>query len=145
MENSEAFYNADPLKDLTPSQDSFEYIYTIQSGHLKLFTTVFYQEYYRAVRAAFRRSSLFHLLVRRLLLIISREVYGYADGLELAKYCKGILDIVCELALENPEVEEQYFMKPLPAQIGKEALSKTAGLKSFEELQPVLQTVFNQL
>lgn len=142
--NRNDFDKADPLNDLTPPQDSFEYVHTIRSGPLKLLTTICYQQCYQAVLAVMRRSPLFHLFVRRLLSIISREIGGFQDGLELARYCKGLLDVLCDLDLEH-EVNDRYFMNPLPAHVGRDVLSKTAGLKTFDDLQPVLQNVFSQL
>lgn len=142
--DSNAFHDVDPFNELTPSQSSLDYIDTIRIGHIRLFTTILYQEFYEAVTSVFRRSPLFHLLVRRLLSIISREVDGYSDGLELAKYCKGIMDILCGVRWENTQ-SDRFFLNPLPAHVGKEVLSKTARLKSFDELQPAIQNVFSKL
>jgi hypothetical protein len=80
-------------KELTGDQESDAYIAFISRGPITLLQTLLYGEFYPAFQVALQKSSLFPLLVRRLLRIITREVEGTKDAMTVSFHCKGVLDI----------------------------------------------------
>jgi hypothetical protein len=136
-----AFEDANPETDLSPDQDSPEYIELLKKGPIMLLHSLLYQEFYQAFRAALTRSSMFPLLVKRLLRVISRESQGTKDGVALAFYLKGVLDIACNLDLD-PAANKKFFTRPLPEELGTGLLEQLDGLTTLDEIKPVLQQAF---
>jgi hypothetical protein len=142
-----------PVLELTGDQESDAYIAFISRGPITLLQTLLYGEFYPAFQVALQRSSLFPLLVRRLLRIITREVEGTKDAMTVSFHCKGVLDILCDGIVINKLTRvtgdiarnTRFFSTPISKAMGKELLDKTEGLNDANEIITTMKEIFRKI